>query len=885
MLTVAAVSVTSYRQNTEGLRAAVTDRLDGIANRRVADVNRWVRDELATLDFVASVPQVGDDVAALLRARPDSLVRRERIVRLLRSAGMVGIGAVEMFVLSPRGGRVIASTDTTQIGTYHVNELYFVRGQEGPFVQDVYPSSRTGRPALTVATPVKADSGAGPPAVLVAHLDLHRMEELVVQSSGPLPVEVYLVNRFSEFVTADRFGRADFRRGVRTVGIDSALARRNGRGVYLNYAGVPVIGAWRWMEERQLALLVESPQHAAFTPARRTLASTLVTGLAAIVILTLGIFWVTRRVVGPILDVARAAEAVAAGQFETTAPVQTDDEVGVLATSFNAMTSRLRDLYADLNDQVAATSRMVDALQKNQALVQGIVDNSAAVIGVIGFNDQVMLVNRRLRELSYEGRPASAGMRLSDILDPDNVRLMRAAVQLVRTTRSAVEREMQVETGTGVRTFFAVCFPIADDSGVPYAVGVIATDHTERKRVEEEHRALEAQVRHTQKLESLGVMAGGIAHDFNNILGGVLGHAELALDSLPQGAQARTSIEQVLAATRRASDLTRQMLAYAGKASFGKEVIGLNTVVREISELATVTVSKKIRVVHEFTTSPTWFLADGAQVSQIVLNLMTNAADAIGDRDGQINVSTSVSDWTATQLAESYSAYSLPSGRYLQLSVSDTGSGMSPQTLSRIFDPFFTTKSSGRGLGLAAVLGIVRSSGGGLSVTSAPGKGTRFDVIFPAVDAPEGRPADERGPVPVHNERRTVLVADDEEMLRTISTVVLRKAGFDVLSVGDGLEAVRVFAANRARLSAIVLDMTMPGMSGQEVLAAIRRDNSTVPVVLSSGYDSADSAATLAADPFVQFLQKPYTPTELVRRVSQVVAASMDAGRQPAAVS
>jgi signal transduction histidine kinase/CheY-like chemotaxis protein len=551
----------------------------------------------------------------------------------------------------------------------------------------------------------------------------------------------------------------------------------------------------------------------------------------------------------------------------------TSDEVGVLANSFNAMTVHLRTLYADLNDQVAATSRMVDALQKNRTLMQSIVDNSTAAIAVIGFSDQVLLVNRRLTELGAPGRPVAVGKRLADFLSEQNAATVRNACQAARLSRRAVELELHVRSSEGPRVMLTLCFPLFDDDERPYAIGVIATDHTERRRAEEDRQALEAQVRHGQKLESLGVMAGGIAHDFNNILGAVLGHAELAIDALDQPAEARCSLEQVVAATRRASDLTRQMLAYAGKASFGKDVIELNTVVREISELASVSMSKKLRVVHEFSMDPTWVLVDGAQVSQVILNLLTNAADAIGDREGSITVSTSVAAWNARALAASFPGYPLDEGRYVALTVVDTGDGMEPATLERIFDPFFTTKASGRGLGLAAVLGIVRSSSGGLAVRSVPARGTTFTVIFPCHAAPEARRTDRQLQDPEVVERRHVLVADDEVMLRQIASRALRKAGFEVIEAADGVQALAQFHANRDTISAVILDMTMPGMSGQEVLAAIRRDHVDIPVVLSSGYDSQDSAATRAADPRVQFLQKPYAPRELVSRVAEAVAA------------
>ncbi len=870
-LAVALVTLLVYRQHSSGLQEVVMDRLAGIADARVADVDRWVNDELSGLGFVANLPLVANDIEVLQHTGPAADLALARLTNTLVAASHGRIGTENIFVLSAIGGRVVASTDSRQVGSYHTSELYFERGLEGPFIQDVYPSARTGRPALTVAVPVRRQGDTAVAAVMVANLDLRRMDQLVVQPEGPLPVEVYLVNRYAEFVTSERFGSDEFRRGVHTAGIDSVLTGHSGQGLYRNYNGVPVIGAYRWMPERQLGLLVESPQSAALAPARRALLMMLLTGVIAITILAVALQWVTKRAVEPILEVTRSAERIAGGDLGAETPVRTDDEVGVLARSFNAMTAHLRTLYADLNDQIAATSRMVDALQKNRTLMQSIVDNSTAAIAVVAFSDRLLLVNSHLAEISRDGHKAAVGRKLSDIFSDGSAAAMRSACQEVRTSRKPVEVELEITTAEGDRNLLALCFPLFDAGGVPYAIGLIATDQTERRRAESERLSLEAQVRHSQKLESLGVMAGGIAHDFNNIMGAVLGHAELAIEALDDPAEARASLEQVVAATRRASDLTRQMLAYAGKASFGRDVIDLNHAVREISDLAMVGMSKKCRVVRELSSEAPWILADGSQISQVILNLLTNASDAIGDHEGTVTLTTSLIELSHADLALSFGDYDLSPGRYAELKVTDTGIGMDQDTLYRIFDPFFSTKTSGHGLGLAAVLGIVRSSGAGLSVTSRPSHGTTFRVIFPAQRA-RRTPSVTHPTETTSGDQRVILVVDDESMLRSLASRALRKAGFEVLEAADGSQAWKIFQERGDRISAIVLDMTMPGMSGQEVLTAIRRVDTLMPVVLTSGYDSQDTAATRAADTRVQFLQKPYAPRDLVDRVLKAAA-------------
>lgn len=865
------IGVLVYREAAGSLRLSVSDRLRGLSVRRVVDVNRWVTQQRDFLQFLAGLPAVNAGSAQLAAthaagARQDPETRN-RLTRTLVAAIKGGLAAKEVELLSPIGATVLASTDPSQVGSYRVTDPYFTEGLTKPFIQNIYPSPVTGRPTLTVSTPLK-DSAGKSIAVLAAHLNLDRMDELLAQASSSFPLDIYLVNRSGEIVSAQRFGTDEFRRGVTSVGIQSALDGGKGVAEYKNYAGVAVIGAFQWMPERELALMVEVRSDDALAPARELLIQIILMGVFAVGLLTVGVYAVTRRVAEPVLTIARTAERVAAGDFEARAPVTTADEVGVLARSFNEMTARLRTLYHDLEGQVQATSTALVALRESEALMHGLVDNSATLVVVVDFSGRCVLINRRFEELLGVPIGYCEGKQIADTLPGQAAADVMIAVRSVREQGQIVEQEWTLPLKDGARTFLAVCFAVRQLDGTSSAVGVIATDLTERKRAEDERRAFEANVQHAQKLESLGVMAGGIAHDFNNILGAVLGNAEMALGALDDKAEVSNALEQVMSAARRASGLTRQMLAYAGRASFRREPVDLNAQAREIAALARMSYSKKVVVDLVLSETPVWIVADSAQVSQVVLNLLTNAGDAIGDTAGKVTVTTSLSVTLPAELEENWRGDHAPEGPYVLLSVQDTGKGMDEVTRQRIFEPFFTTKETGRGLGLSAVLGIVRGIGGALAVTSTPGAGTKFRLAFRARTTPG---VVQRAPAKlktIARGKQTILVVDDEAPLRTLARRALVEAGFEVVEAADGHAALAALEERPGAIGGIVLDLTMPGMGGREVLSNIRRTDKSIPVIIASGYSLEDGDDGIRTDECVQFLQKPYEVRTLVQMMT-----------------
>ncbi len=440
-----------------------------------------------------------------------------------------------------------------------------------------------------------------------------------------------------------------------------------------------------------------------------------------------------------------------------------------------------------------------------------------------------------------------------------------------------------LENSEGV-TGFEANFRTADGGAFPALISgrkteidgepcllIVARDISHLRKAEEERKRLEERIQQTQKLESLGILAGGIAHDFNNLLTGILGNASLALLEVSPHSSLRESLQMIEIAAKRAAELTNQMLAYSGGGRFHIEKIDLTELVREMAYLLDASISKRAIMNFDLNDRLPLIEADATQLRQIVMNLITNASDALGERRGLIAIRTDEQYCSAEYLAGTYLREELEPGRYVYLEVSDTGKGLDEATREKMFDPFFTTKATGRGLGLAAVLGIVRGHRGAIEVTSRPGQGTTFKILFPAcADAVRGSSAGPKRPA-ARVCTGTILVVDDEETVRTLAGRCLERSGFSILTAASGDEATAIFSERSNDIDAIVLDMTMPGMGGEDVYRELRRIRPDVRVLFSSGYSEELVPGHLLESGRTSFIQKPYRADDLVERICSLL--------------
>ncbi len=408
--------------------------------------------------------------------------------------------------------------------------------------------------------------------------------------------------------------------------------------------------------------------------------------------------------------------------------------------------------------------------------------------------------------------------------------------------------------------------PIVSCGGVIAGASIVSRDITDIKRAQEASLA-------KQKLETVGTLAAGIAHDFNNLLGGVLAHAELAMSELASGSRPETELQSIRAAAIRGAEIVRLLMIYAGQEAEILELVDVSRIVEDMLELLKIAVSKRAAIESDLAKDLPAVRANPGKLQQVVMNLITNASEAIGDRDGVIRVTTRRA---AADKGLPAGMQRMPEPSYVQLEVSDTGCGMSAETQARIFDPFFTTKPSGHGLGLAVVQGIVRGLGGTIRVVSAPGKGTKFQILLPCAEPipPIGLNANpgESGQVP-QSLQGTILVAEDEDLLRQGVSKILRKMGFSVIEASDGSAALDQLRSKEDEINLLFLDITLPGASSREVFEEAKRLRPDMAVVVTSAYSQEMAASTLNAK-VEHFIRKPF-------RLSDVVDIRESGRREP----
>ncbi len=509
-------------------------------------------------------------------------------------------------------------------------------------------------------------------------------------------------------------------------------------------------------------------------------------------------------------------------------------------------------------------------LSESERRFRSFMDQLPGAVFLKDSESRYIYLNRFMREAfdadeSWIGRPTSECFPMEE------------AHSLIRHDRDAFDKNYTIDVqrvvdSSGKERFFQIHkFRISKGESGNDMLGGIGLDITDQLNAEKARMKLEAQIQHTQKLESLGVLAGGIAHDFNNILMAILGYADLALLDTAAGSPAVSSLHEIEKATRNAADLTKQMLAYSGKGTFQIIKLDLNEIILEMTHLLNISISKNAVIKYNLYDGLPSIEADPSQIRQIVMNLVTNASDAMDKTSGVISITTNNMECDSEYLSTTFMNDQLPDGKYVYLEVSDTGSGMDEETLMKIFDPFFTTKSTGRGLGLSAVLGIIRGHRGTVKVYSEPGKGTSFKILIPSV---EGDPQ----PLNVSHEseqdsvqRGTLLLVDDEASIRDIGKTMLEKAGYTVITSSDGREALDIFRKRHKEIDCVILDLTMPHMDGEETFREMRRVQNDVRVVISSGYNRQDVTRRFIGKGLAGFIQKPYRLSELTAKLKEVI--------------
>lgn len=534
-----------------------------------------------------------------------------------------------------------------------------------------------------------------------------------------------------------------------------------------------------------------------------------------------------------------------------------------------------------LTQDITHVKNSIQAIESSEIRFRSLFENAPIAYQSLDADGNFLAVNNTFCTMLGYSQEEILGQNFTKILHPDSAETFEKNFPRFKSQGyvNNVEFKFKTKTGRDIDIVLDGKIGVLPDGSFKQTHCVMQ-NVTERKQAEQDKLNFEKQILQTQKLESLGVLAGGIAHDFNNILMGILGNADLALADMDQTDPAREFVRGINDSTRKAADLVKQMLAYSGKGKFTIEPIDLNKLIDDTVQMLNVSISKNARLRYDYSPEPVFLEGDPSQIRQIIMNLVINASEAVGTKSCVITLATG-SMYCDREYIESTGFESqightekIDEGKYTFIEVSDTGTGMSKDTLAKIFDPFFTTKFTGRGLGLSAVLGIVRGHHGIVTIYSEEGKGTTFKVLFPLYESIETNSNDE-SPENVDLDWRgegTFLIADDEQSVRNVGKHMIKKLGFDVLTARNGQEAIEVFKENQADIVGVLLDLTMPEKNGAEVFSEIKKLNPRIKVILSSGYNEPDATMQFVGMGLAGFIQKPYVSKELVTKIIEVMS-------------
>ena len=533
----------------------------------------------------------------------------------------------------------------------------------------------------------------------------------------------------------------------------------------------------------------------------------------------------------------------------------------VLKMRMERLAPAITRALAELNER-RERRRAESALQETEDRFRNMAESAPVIIWTADEHKRWSYCNRLWTEFTGLSLEASSGAGWATLVHADDrSRVLESWIQAFEKAEGFCSDFRLLRRDGEYRWLACRAAPRFDAAG--RFAGLIGSciDITESRQAEE-------RLRHSAKLESLGILAGGIAHDFNNLLTGIMGNASLILEDLPPDSRSIPFAENIVQASETAAQLTRQMLAYSGKGRFVLERVDLSREVREITPLLEASIPRMVALKMQLARALPLVEADPAQIQQLVMNLVINGAEAIGNSAGTVTVATEISHLDGN--VATVSGFPVPEGRCVTLRVRDTGCGMDAQTRSRIFDPFFTTKFTGRGLGLAAVSGIVRGHRAGLSLNSEPGCGTEFVIHFPvAVGDAEG----ERDELPAFAQpgTGTILVVDDEPLVSRTVRLALQRYGYTVLTAQNGKEAVDLFRAVSSEIDLVLLDMTLPVMSGDVAFQELRAIRPDVRVLAMSGYSETEAFSRFG-EQIDGFIQKPYKAATLAEKVHEILA-------------
>jgi len=723
LIMVVAVSLIAYSLSRQALIESVFERLKVAVTLKENELNRWISDQQQEIVFLAKSPEIRDNSGILLTRDSEHHYFREAYFQLTQNSNAFikrNPYFREISILAADGGRVVFSTTPEHENSYWPHDLYFTEGLKGTYVQNVYPSPQTYEPTLTIATPLIDEKGERK-GVLVVHFNLEWMDQLILENAGlGESGETYLVDKYNDFVSGLRFGRDEFPRGVHTEGIDRAVNGETGYGRYVNYNGQKVVGYYRWVAERELALLAEMQESEALQPARRLGVVILLVGSIVSVLLAVGIYLLARQIARPILAIADASSRIAGGELELEVPVRSEDEVGTLARSLNRMVTQLRNLYLSAADKE----------EKYRLLIE----NQTDMVVKVDLQGCFLFVNSTYLQTFGKSEDELLGKSFMPLVHPDDqMSTEREMAKLFHPPHTCFieQRAMTVE---GWRWQAWADSAVLDDNGEVIEIIGVGRDITDRKAaeielekyqkyleemVEERTSQLQAaqdELVQKERLAALGQLAATVSHEIRNPLG-TIRNAVYTLDETLVGEEfaqvrkmaelAQRNIDRCDRIINEMLDFTRQRELLLEKTNFDR---WLKSTLAELPMPGDVDLRLALNCEEE-----AWI--DQELIRRVVVNIMTNAFQAFMNYEaGQKLISV-----TSEQVADE-----------LVVTIADNGPGISEKNLVRIFEPLFSTKGFGVGLGMAIVKNIVTDHGGRIEVQSVVGEGASVKITLPA---------------------------------------------------------------------------------------------------------------------------------------------------------
>ncbi len=621
-----------------------------------------------------------------------------------------------------------------------------------------------------------------------------------------------------------------------------------GQGIMQDLRGIPVIAAWEYLPSLNWGLVAKidrSEAMAGLIDIRNRLLEAL---FLVLLLVLLVVTWRAGVIIRALQRLTRISTDIAErNHFDIEAPTHTPiREINRLSTSFNQMSAQLAGYQNELEEKVRVRTMELSRLQ---AAIEQIHD----VVVITDRHAVIEYVNPAFEKLSGYKVNEAIGRRAN--LVKSGKMSAEFYAQMWGTILAGHNWHGHFINRNKAGALYEVdqaISPIKNGKGNITGFVSVQRDVTEERK---QQKLLE----HTQRLESLGILAGGIAHDFNNLLTTIMGNAGLAYSRTPSDSPIATNLKHIEEASERAADLCKQMLAYSGKGKFVVVPINLSELIHEIMKLLKVSIGKNVSLRTDLDENLPLIEADEAQIQQVIMNLVINASEAINGEHGNIVIHTGVMDADADYLRTAYISAPLPAGRYVFMEISDDGCGMDSETLEKLYDPFFTTKFTGRGLGMSAIIGIVRGHHGAIKVYSEVGKGTTFKTLFPATDGSQtGVLKSMQAEQDTWQGQGRVLVVDDEQSIRRTACLMLENIGFETISAIDGLDAVEIFKQEHEHIDAVLLDMTMPNMDGKAAFREMLLIDPGVRVILCSGYNEQEATSHFAGKGLAGFIQKPY---------------------------